>query len=51
MDETSKEIIKQATGVLTEAYKDGLSPSIQPIGTESVLNHYALDYVKKTPTP
>lgn len=33
MDETSKEIIKQATGVLTEAYKDGLSPSIQPIGT------------------
>ena len=33
MDEFSKEIAKQTEGVLTEVYKDGLSQSVQPIGT------------------
>ena len=33
MEGLSKEIVKQAEGVLTEAYKDALSPSVKPIGT------------------
>lgn len=33
MDEASKEIIKQAEGAVTEAYKDVVSPSAKPIGT------------------
>ena len=33
MDETLKEMAKQTGGVLTEVYKDALSPSVKPIGT------------------
>jgi hypothetical protein len=32
MSEISKEVIKQTAGVITEVYKDVVSPSVQPIG-------------------
>lgn len=32
MDEVTKKAVEQAEGVLTEVYKDGISPAIQPVG-------------------
>ena len=32
MDEKTKAIVEQTEGVLTEVYKDLVSPSVQPIG-------------------